>query len=375
MRITFLLERPTQFEVPFFRFASHDRDCSLRVLYLNAPRGQEVFDPELGRCVSWGFDLLEGYEHTQVPVDADRRWWQTELETHPASLLIINGYTRPPYRAAARAARRLGVRSALRIDSVLWDHGRLRRLAKHLLFAAFLKPLFPHVLAVGSLTVDYLRAFGVEERRISLFPYAVDHQSFAAGSRLSVDERREARVRWGLPERGQVVLCVAKHGPRESPWDVLRALARLPTPRPQLALAGDGPERGALESYAREHLPETRFLGYVPYGELPRLYAAADLFIHAAQEERWGVSVAEALACGLPVIASSRVGAGYDLIEPGANGFRYELGRVAELARRIPEALALSPPTVAAATAPILARWGYEASWRGILRAAESPER
>lgn len=371
MRITFLLERPTQFEVPFFRYAARDPDHHLRVLYLEAPTSQAIYDPELGRAVSWGFDLLEGYEFALAPAGADRRWWAAELESHRPDLLIVNGYTRPPYRAAARAARRLRVPAALRIDSVLWGHTAARRLAKRLLFAGFLKPLFPRFLAVGSLTVEYLRAFGVEAERIGLFPYAVDHNHFRAASPLGAAERAAERQRLGLPVEAQVVLCVAKHGRRESPWDVLRALATLPAPRPLLALAGDGPEREALERFAREHLPESRFLGYVPYAELPRLYAAADLFVHAAQEERWGVSVAEAMACGLPVISSSRVGAGYDLIEPGKNGFRYELGQPQELGRRLGEALALDPAEVDRANRAILARWGYEASWRGILRATD----
>ena len=113
------------------------------------------------------------------------------------------------------------------------------------------------------------------------------------------------------------------------------------------------------------------FLGYVPYGELPALYAAADLFVHPAREERWGVSVAEALACGLPVVASTRVGAGYDLLAAGANGWLYPAGDAAELARRIRQALALDRQAVGAASREVLARWDYAASWHHLLDAAE----
>ena len=118
-----------------------------------------------------------------------------------------------------------------------------------------------------------------------------------------------------------------------------------------------------------------RFPGYVPYPELPALYAAADLFVHAAREERWGVSVQEALACGLPVVASSRVGAGYDLVEVGGNGFVYPAGDDAMLAHRIGEALALDPERFRQRTAAILARWDYAATWRHLLSAAERVRR
>src|SRR6185295_16395131 len=104
----------------------------------------------------------------------------------------------------------------------------------------------------------------------------------------------------------------------------------------------------------------------VPYPDLPALYGAADLFVHPAREERWGVSVAEALACGLPVVASSRVGAAYDLVRPGENGFTYEAGDGDGLAQRIEAALRLDPAAVAATSAEILARWDYAATWRSI---------
>ncbi|HKI01271.1 MAG TPA: glycosyltransferase, partial [Thermoanaerobaculia bacterium] len=150
-------------------------------------------------------------------------------------------------------------------------------------------------------------------------------------------------------------------------WDLLRAFGRLDQEDVWLVLAGDGPERPALERQAGERV---RFPGYVPYPELPGLYAAADLFVHPAREERWGVSVQEALACGLPVVASSRVGAAFDLIAPGGNGFLYQAGDDAELAGRLAGALALPPERVRRTSAEILARWDYAAVWQGLLEAA-----
>jgi glycosyltransferase involved in cell wall biosynthesis len=126
-----------------------------------------------------------------------------------------------------------------------------------------------------------------------------------------------------------------------------------------------------LEAFAHDRgLDRVRFPGYIPYLELPALYAACDLFVHPAREERWGVSVAEALACGLPVVTSSRVGAAYDLIHPGANGFTYEAGDVTDLAQRIDQALSLPRTGVEAESAAILARWDYAATWRAIVEAA-----
>ncbi len=376
MKITFLVERPTQFEAPFFRHAAADPAHQLRVLFTGADPAEPVFDPELGHPVSWGMDLLGGYPHAVAPAAGRRRWLAGQLRRGSCDLLIANGYTRRDYLLAAWQARRAGIATALRLDSVIWeDDGDDADIArpwlkplKRLLFAGFLLRLFDLFLGVGSGTLDYLAACGVPAARCGLFPYAVDVEHFRAGARRGAAAREAGRRRLGIPAAAHVVLAVAKLNPREAPWDLLRALPTLP-PETWLLIAGDGPQRGDMERLAGEMAGRVRFLGYVPYAELPALYAVADLFVHAAQEERWGVSVAEAMACGLPVVASSRVGAGRDLVAPGRNGWSYRVGDAAGLAQRAGAALALDRGAVAAANREILSRWDYAASWRHLLDA------
>ena len=371
MKIAFLVERPTQFEAPFYRFAARDLEHEFRVLFTGRDVAEPVFDPELGKPVTWGIDLLGGYPHEVCPLENADAWLAERLTSERCDLLIANGYTQPLYRLGARIAKRAGIATALRLDSVLWDASWSRNLAKRILFVTYMKRTYDLFLGVGSLTLDYLRAFGVPRERTGLFPYAVDVESFAERSRLSPEERAAFRERLGVPAEARVVLGLAKFNEREVPWDLLRAFARVQDPDVWLVLAGDGPARPALESFARR-LSRVRFPGYVPYPDLPALYAASDLFVHPAREERWGVSVQEALACGLPVVASSRVGAGYDLIEVGSNGFVYPAGDPERLAHRIGEALALDPERVIQRSAAILSRWDYAATWRNLLRAAES---
>jgi len=377
LRIAFFVERPTQFEVPFYRFAARDPEHRLRVVYTGADPGAPVYDPELSRKISWGFDLLEGYDWGAVPAQGAGRWLARELAPGSYDLVIVNGYTQRTYLRTVLRARRSGLATGLRLDSVAFSGAtaRGRETAKRLLFRTAISRLYDLFFGVGSLSLDHLRSLGIAEERLALFPYAIDVESFRARSRLSPGERSAVRARLGIPEGARAVLSLAKFGPREAPWDLLRAFPQLAAADPGavLVLAGDGPERGALEAEAlRLGVSEkVAFPGYVPYPELPALYAAADLFVHPAAEERWGVSVQEALACGLPVIASERVGAGYDLIAPGRNGFRYAAGNVEDLGRRLAEALARPQAEIDAASAEILARWDYAATWRHLLAAVD----
>ncbi len=364
------MERPTQFEAPFFRFAAQDPAHELRAFFTNPNAGQPVEDAELGRAVDWGFDLLAGYPHEMVPAGAGSRWWRPRLLGSALDLLVVNGYTQPPYVRAALAGRGLVRRVGLRIDTVLFD--RRPSVARRVFVARVLARVFDRFLATGSLTRRYLEACGIPAARIGLFPYAIDVTSFREGARLDDAGRRAVRQRFGIPADARLVLAVTKLSPREAPWDLLRAGALRLDPRVFYLIVGDGPLRAQLERYvALGALGDVvRFAGYVPYAELPRFYGASDIFVHAPCEERWGVSVAEAMAAGLPVVACSRVGAAHDLIALGSSGFVYEAGRDRELAAGIGQALALDPDAAAAAAARRLAEWDYAAAWRHLLESA-----
>ncbi len=371
MRLLFIVERATQFEAPFFRYAAGRDEAELQVLFTRPAPGGSVYDPELGHEVSWGIDLLSGYEWAAAPERGAGRWLGGEIARRRPDLVIVNGYTRRDYLAAAFAARLRGAAVALRTDSVLWPGEVAPPLSRRLLYRRALPVLFRLFYTTGSLGRRYLEACGLPAERIGRFPYAVDVEHFRAASALAPAERRDGRASLGIPEATRVVLAVAKMSGREAPWDLLRAFAALPGEDLRLLLVGDGPERGALEGFAASRLAgRAIFAGYVPYPELPRMYGLSDLFVHPAREERWGVSVEEALAAGLPVVASSRVGAAHDLVRPGANGRLYGAGRSDELASALAAALALDRQAVARENVSALAGWDYPAAWESVVAGA-----
>ena len=78
----------------------------------------------------------------------------------------------------------------------------------------------------------------------------------------------------------------------------------------ELLIAGDGPERGALEANARAGgLHNVRFLGRVDPDRVPALYGRVDALVLPSLEEVWGLVVNEALLAGVPVAVSRYVGA------------------------------------------------------------------
>jgi glycosyltransferase involved in cell wall biosynthesis len=113
----------------------------------------------------------------------------------------------------------------------------------------------------------------------------------------------------GVPADAPVLLTVRNLEARMGLDLLLRAVAlvRSRVPGLRLLVGGSGSRRGELEALAASlglgnHV---RFLGFVPEGDLPRYYQAADLFVLPTRElEGFGLVAAEALACGTPVVGT-----------------------------------------------------------------------
>lgn len=115
---------------------------------------------------------------------------------------------------------------------------------------------------------------------------------------------------------------------------LLRACARLGS-KPRLLIVGDGPEREALESLAREVYPQAEFPGARHGEELKSCFAQANLFVLPGTG---GLAVQEAMSHGLPVIVAQGDGTQDDLVRPG-NGWQVPPGDFEALRSTMEEAL------------------------------------
>jgi len=187
-------------------------------------------------------------------------------------------------------------------------------------------------MAGSSGTIEYLKSVGVPPERILLGRNVVDNQWWT--ERAALVDRNAVRASWNIPASATVVLFCAKLQPWKAPQDVLEAFARASIPDSFLVYAGDGPLGGALEGRARKlgFAERVRMLGFVNQSQLPAVYRAADLFVLPSLYEPFGLVVNEAMLCGCPVAVSDRVGAKYDLVREGQNGYIFPTGNVEALA-------------------------------------------
>jgi glycosyltransferase involved in cell wall biosynthesis len=112
---------------------------------------------------------------------------------------------------------------------------------------------------------------------------------------------------------------------------VLKALAGVELSRPwEYLVAGEGNERERLQTLAIELncADRVRFLGAIT--DMPSFYSRLDLYIHGSLSEGLPLAIAEAMACGVPVVATD-VGATRELVRDGTDGFVVPPDNVAAL--------------------------------------------
>jgi glycosyltransferase involved in cell wall biosynthesis len=191
----------------------------------------------------------------------------------------------------------------------------------------FLRLLFRQVsafLATGTMNADFYRHYGAAQDRIFLVPYTVDNDFFADRVAQLRRDRDGVRAAMGITPDTVTFLFPAKLIPTKRPLQALEAYRLIRHSNKALLIAGDGELRGEMEKrVARDNIPGVHFLGFVNQSELPRIYAISDVLLRfdGATKGDWGLTVNEAMASGLAIIASDQIASAVDLVRPGQNGF------------------------------------------------------
>jgi glycosyltransferase involved in cell wall biosynthesis len=177
------------------------------------------------------------------------------------------------------------------------------------------------IITVSAALKDALVAIDVAPEHVTVLRNGVDLGLFRPLDREATRRR--------LALTGRTLISVGHLIERKGHHFIVEAMVNLPDFT--LLIAGEGPERGHLETLIAKHnlSDRVRMLGARPHAELPELYGAADALILASSREGWANVLLEAMACGTPVVATdiwgnpevvARPEAGILMIERSAKG-------------------------------------------------------
>jgi glycosyltransferase involved in cell wall biosynthesis len=361
-RLAVVTTHPIQYYAPWFRYIAQQPDIELRVFYLWNPATTSLRDPGFGQEIAWDVPLLEGYHYEFVPNASpspgsssfngmDNPDIISRLNLfHPDAALLIGYRYRTMQRLIFSRARNFPL--LLRGDSHRLVGKRndwlapMRRFAISRIFRRFAAMLY-----VGKANLQYYRMHGVPENRLFFSPHAIDNDRFSLTDQLML-EGKAWKAELGIRKESLLVLFAGKFEPKKRPLDLLHALSRLKLPNVALVFVGAGIFEAALRE-AATGMEDIFFAPFQNQSLMPRTYTAADLFVLPSfgKDETWGLAINEALCAARPVIASSHVGCGPDLIVPGVNGLIFEAGNADSLEKALRDALSSKDRLI---------RWGRE---------------
>lgn len=206
-----------------------------------------------------------------------------------------------------------------RVRLIFTEHGRLADASvslKRRLVNPMLACWPAQLCAVSADLLQHMTADGFPGARLQVIYNGID-----AGERPRPGQRQDARAALGLPDDALVVGTVGRLDPVKNLSALLRAHAVLLTEHPsaRLVIIGDGPERDALMAIAHELnvADHVVFAGY--RADVRALMPAFDVYANSSTYEGVSLTILEAMAAGLPVVAT-RVGGNPEVVIDGETG-------------------------------------------------------
>jgi glycosyltransferase involved in cell wall biosynthesis len=333
VRVALLTEIISPYRIPVFNALSRLKGIELHVIFLAET------DPTQRQWLVYKDEIEFSY---QVLPAWRRRWggWHillnrgmwSALERFRPNSILCGGYNYPAFWEALAWAKFHRAHFAAWIESTSRDQRNPGVLAE------FVKRRFVqncNSFAVpGKSAFEYVRSMGVPAERIHTAPNAVDNQRFANLARLVREREAQCRNDLGLPRR--YFVYAGRVTREKGAFQLLEAYTRLePDLRSAmgLVLVGEETAKNELMQNSNVYPGTVVFPGFVQRDQLAAFYALAEVLVFPTLSDTWGLVVNEAMACGLPIIATDVAGCVADLVQDGENGYVVPAADVGKLAQ------------------------------------------
>jgi len=180
------------------------------------------------------------------------------------------------------------------------------------------------VVVPGKLSRSYVISLGADVEKVFIAPNTIDNELFIEASDKYQSDKEELKGQLGLKCK-VVILYVGQLIRRKGIEYLLYAYRKLEQERDDIALVVVG--SGTLETHLKDLANSLKIKNFkivhsgLSLEELIRLYSVADIFVLPTLEDIWGFVINEAMACGLPVVATCASQAAQEMIRSGENGY------------------------------------------------------
>lgn len=341
-RLAIVTTHPIQYHAPLFRLLAQRERVLVKIFYTWSQAEKEVFDPGFGKHRSWDIPMLDGYEFTFVTNTAKKpgshHFWGIqnpdlcgEIARWQPDAVMVFGWSFQSHLQVLRYFKNK-VPVFFRGDSTLLDERQgvktwLRRIALKWVYQFVDKAFY-----VGENNRQYYLKHGLKPSQLIPAYHAIENERFSEPE--AKVKAADFRVSLHLDPGDFLVLFAGKLEKKKKPAFLLKLAGAIEDRDIKFVFVGNGSLEAELKAAAGN---DSRFkwVDFRNQSEMPAVYHAADCFIlpSTGPGETWGLAANEAMACGLPVLLSDKVGGAVDLVK--GNGIIFQCDDVKSAASYI----------------------------------------
>ncbi|MDB5223207.1 MAG: hypothetical protein JWN83_1874 [Chitinophagaceae bacterium] len=342
MRLAIISSHPVQYNAPFFKALNMHSNLIVKVFYTWSQASKEVYDPGFKQLRLWDIPLLDGYEYEFIKnisyAPGSHHFFGIinihlikKIKAWNPDYILVYGWAFLSHLLAIKYFYNK-IPILFRGDSTLLDETKG---IKTILRRKFLKWVYKSIdiaLYVGSNNYDYYFKHNVPVEKLKYLPHVVDNKRFQnpiANHNLQLENLKINTL------KKIVFLFVGKFEKKKDPLIIIEAFIKLGRDDTALIFIGDG----ELYSELREHSKSIANIYFLPFQNqslIAGAYKLGDVLILPSKyNETWGLVVNEAMASGLAIITSNKVGCGNDLVKEDINGFTFLCGDVNGLSSKM----------------------------------------
>ena len=335
IKLAIITTHPIQYNAPWFRMLAERRNIGIKVFYTWSQSQTSVKDHNFGKEIAWDIPLLEGYEYEFVQniskkpgshhfFGIDCPSLISKINQFRADAVLVFGWN---FKSHFQVMRHFKGKIPVwfRGDSTLLDElpgfktilrRQILRFVYHYVDAAFY---------VGKANKAYFLKHGLKEKQLHYAPHAIDNERFRGTGNQFDTEAQQWRTRLGFSETDLIILFAGKLESKKQPDFLLKAVQMANVKRKipvKLLFVGTGKMENHLKELAKDDV-NIRFISFQNQSKMPIVYRLGNVLCLPSKGpgETWGLSVNEAMAAGVTVMATEKVGCVYDIITTNEIGF------------------------------------------------------
>lgn len=341
MKVAFVVTHPIQYYVPLFRALSFANKFELKVFYTWGETSLQKYDPAYNKIIKWDIPLLDGYDYEflhNTSADPGTHHFKgiinpdvlNKINEYSPDKIVIYGWNYDSHLKVLKYFKNK-VPIYFRGDSHLINNKLSIRTFIRKVYLSYIYRHIDFAIAVGVNNKKYYKWAGLKNKQILFAPHAIDNKKFEI-----TDSKKVSSIRTDLniPDDYTIFLYCGSFEDRKRVSDLILAKSKLSNEKCSLVIVGAGKNDTFLFDLANQQNDKNiHFIGFVNQSELPSYYALSDVFVLPSEIETWGLVINEAMAAGLAIIASDKVGAADDLVTN--NGFQYKCGSISDLLEKM----------------------------------------